>query len=90
MPAIAPAIMASGTFDLMPTLLGLLGQPVPATCHGRDASVAIAAGRNDDGVDALPLSFLPANWRGVYTRRHTYCESLYEPDDVAMAQAQGC
>ena len=36
------------------------------------------AGR-DDGVEALPLFYLPLNWRGVYTRRYTYSVALHEP-----------
>jgi arylsulfatase A-like enzyme len=71
-----------GTFDLMPTILGLLGLPVPDTCQGRDASAAVLAGRDDD-VDAQPLFFLPMNWRGVYTRRYTYSEALHDSDDNA-------
>lgn len=68
-----------GTLDLMPTLLGLMGLPVPETCQGRDASASVFAGR-DDGVDALPLFYLPLNWRGVYTRRHTYSTAFHEPE----------
>jgi arylsulfatase A-like enzyme len=67
-----------GTFDLMPTLLGLLDLPVPETCQGRDASAAILEGR-DDGVAAQPLFFLPLNWRGVYTRRYTYSVAVQDP-----------
>lgn len=76
-----------GTLDLMPTLLGLLGLPVPETCHGRDASEAVVAGR-DDGVEAQPLFYLPQNWRGVYTRRYTYSEALGEADDDAPASRE--
>ena len=67
-----------GTFDLMPTLLGLMNLPIPATAQGRNAAAAIREGR-DDGVDEQLLFFLPTNWRGVYTRRHTYSVSLYDP-----------
>jgi arylsulfatase A-like enzyme len=67
-----------GTLDLMPTLLGLMKLPVPATCQGRNAAPAVLAGR-DDGVDEQPLLFMPLNWRGVYTRRYTYSFSLQDP-----------
>jgi arylsulfatase A-like enzyme len=70
-----------GTLDLMPTLLGMMELPVPATCQGRNASAAILTGI-DDGVDALPLFYLPCNWRGVYTRRHTYSVSLHDPAEA--------
>ena len=60
-----------GTLDLMPTLLGLLGVPVPATCEGRDLSKAILD-HDDDTVDSVPLFFHRPSWNGVYTREHTY------------------
>jgi arylsulfatase A-like enzyme/lysophospholipase L1-like esterase len=60
-----------GTFDLMPTLLGLLGLPVPDTCQGHNLAEAIID-RRDDAVESQPLFFLPADWRGIYTRRYTY------------------
>jgi len=72
-----------GTLDLMPTLLGLMGLPVPGTCQGRNAAAAILAGR-DDGTEALPLFYLPLNWRGVYTRRHTYSVALHEPAESGI------
>lgn len=75
-PAVSDLLL--GTLDLMPTTLGLMGLPVPATCQGRNASPAMLAGR-DDGVDAHPLLFMPLNWRGVYTRRYTYSFSLHQP-----------
>jgi arylsulfatase A-like enzyme len=69
-----------GSMDLMPTLLGMMDLPVPTSCQGRNAAAAVLAGR-DDGVDALPLLYLPANWRGVYTHRYTYSESVHNPSD---------
>lgn len=69
-----------GAIDLMPTLLGLLDLRVPRTCQGRDASRAIING-TDDGVDMQPLYFMPTNWRGVYTKRYTYSESLHDSDE---------
>lgn len=73
-----------GSLDLMPTLLGLMKLPVPDTCQGRNASAAILEGR-DDGVDALPLLFIPLNWRGVYTKRYTYSMALHSPDEPGIA-----
>ncbi|MFV1968369.1 MAG: sulfatase-like hydrolase/transferase [Pirellulaceae bacterium] len=64
-----------GTFDLMPTLLGLLGLSIPDTCQGRDLADAIINHR-DDVVESQPLFFLPADWRGIYTRRYTYSYSI--------------
>jgi arylsulfatase A-like enzyme len=60
-----------GTLDLMPTLLGLLDLDIPETCQGHDLSEAIRSG-DDDAVASQPLFFLPADWRGIYTRRYTY------------------
>jgi len=68
-----------GAFDLMPTLLGLLALPIPETCQGRDLASAIVEGR-DDAVAFQPLFFLPADWRGIYTRRYTYSFSIRTGD----------
>ncbi len=64
-----------GTFDLMPTILGLMGLPIPQTCRGLDLTDAILHSR-DDAVQSQPLFLLPANWRGIYTRRYTYSFSV--------------
>ena len=61
-----------GGLDLMPTLLGMMGLSVPVTCQGRDLSGAIRKA-HDNEVDSIPLFLLPLDWRGVYTRRYTYC-----------------
>jgi arylsulfatase A-like enzyme len=60
-----------GTLDLMPTLLGMMGLTVPGACHGRNLTDAIVQ-RRDNAVDSVPLFLLPLDWRGVYTRRHTF------------------
>ena len=60
-----------GTLDLMPTLLSLLDLDVPGTCQGIDLRSAIIEER-DDAVESVPLFLFPLDWRGVYTRTHTY------------------
>jgi arylsulfatase A-like enzyme len=60
-----------GSLDLMPTLLGLMGAGIPATCQGRGLADAIGRG-SDDAVDCVPLFYFDPGWRGVYTRRYTY------------------
>lgn len=62
-----------GTLDLMPTLLGRMGLQIPPSLDGRDLSNAVVT-RNDRASDEAPLFLLPLDWRGVYTRRFTYCE----------------
>jgi len=60
-----------GPLDFMPTLLGMLGLPIPATCQGKNLFTAIRD-VHDEAVESLPLFCFPFNWRGVYTRRYTY------------------
>ncbi len=69
--------------DIMPTLIGLAGLPVPATVEGRDLSEAIRRNLPPDGDEATLIE-LPAcfhqyayynggrDWRGLRTARHTY------------------
>lgn len=64
-----------GTLDLMPTILGLMGLPVPRTCQGIDHSMNIKS-KKDDAAKSVPLFYFPADWRGVYTREYTYSFSL--------------
>ena len=64
-----------GTLDLMPTLLGLIGLPAPSSADGRNLARAITSGA-DSASDSAPLFLLPLDWRGVYTRRYTYCEDV--------------
>jgi len=61
-----------GTLDLMPTILGMMGLAVPNTCQGRNLTEAMVK-RRDNAVDSVPLFLVPLDWRGVYTRRYTYC-----------------
>ena len=64
-----------GTLDFMPTLLGLMGLAAPETCQGRNLAGEIRAAQ-DDAVESVPLFYFAGNWRGVYTRRHTYAFDL--------------
>jgi arylsulfatase A-like enzyme len=63
--------LLTGTLDLMPTILGLMGIPVPNTCQGRDLSWALRE-RRENEVDSVPLFNFFAGWRGVYTRQYTF------------------
>ena len=60
-----------GTLDIMPTVLGMLGQGAPATCDGRDLSDVVREG-NDDAVESVPLFYFCPDWRGVFTKQYTY------------------
>ncbi|SEE97116.1 sulfatase family protein [Ruania alba] len=72
-----------GTLDIMPTVLGLMGLPVPEECQGQDLSRAVRAG-DDDAVQSVPLFYFSTPWRGVYTRRWTYsCENLDRAEAAA-------
>jgi arylsulfatase A-like enzyme len=72
-----------GTLDLMPTLLGLLGLPVPSTCDGRNLAAEMRRGA-DNAVDSVPLFLLNLDWRGVYTRRYTYAFDTSSPGGDAL------
>lgn len=75
--------------DLMPTLLGLAGVPVPASVEGEDFSHYMQGG--DDPSDGAALIMCPApfgewlrsrggrEYRGVRTRRSTYVRTLDGP-----------
>jgi arylsulfatase A-like enzyme len=77
------------TEDLMPTLLGLAGVPVPASVEGKDYSRYIQGG--EDPSDGAALVTCPApfgEWprgrggreiRGIRTARHTYVRTLDGP-----------
>lgn len=62
-----------GTLDLMPTILGMMGLPVPEACDGQDLTQHIVS-RNDDAVASVPLFYYAPSWRGVFTRDFTYSE----------------
>lgn len=72
-----------GTLDLMPTLLGLMGLTAPGTCEGQNLAGAIRRGA-DNTVESVPLFLLNLDWRGVYTRRHTYAFDTSRPSGDAL------
>lgn len=75
--------------DLMPTLLGLAGVPIPASVEGKDFSRCMQGG--NDPTDGAALITCPApfgewprarggrEYRGVRTRRYTYVRTLDGP-----------
>ena len=81
--------MLIGTPDLMPTLLGLCGLPIPATVEGEDKS-AIMKGKAKDKTEAVLIASYHAfgqysgelggkEYRGVRTKRYTYVKDLSGP-----------
>lgn len=82
-----------GVVDYAPTLLGLLGVPVPPAMQGRDLSGAIRSGEGAGSAPEVPTSVYLAEhiccdqavrqglepWRGVRTARYTYVRSLRGP-----------
>ncbi|MDE2777210.1 MAG: sulfatase-like hydrolase/transferase [Chloroflexota bacterium] len=87
--------------DIMPTLLGICGLPIPSSVDGRDFSAALA-GKTVESDGALLACFHPfGEWnrivggheyRGIRTPRYTYCRSLsrvgsrgHRPADTATS-----
>jgi arylsulfatase A-like enzyme len=81
--------MLIGTPDLMPTLLGLCGLPIPSSVEGEDKS-AIMKGKIKDKTDAVLIaSYHPfgqwtksmggKEYRGLRTKRYTYAKDLLGP-----------
>lgn len=75
--------------DIMPTLLGICGLPIPKTVQGTDCSAALR-GRSHGPTPSSVFINLPASfsrsrqygiaaYRGVRTARHTYVRSEYGP-----------
>ncbi len=75
--------------DIMPTLLGLAGLPVPESVQGKDWTRLIA-GREKDAPEPAALLNLPvsfsvvrrqgfAEYRGVRTPRYTYVRAIHGP-----------
>lgn len=71
--------------DIMPTLLGVCGLPIPATVEGSDCSPSLAGGSTSSDC-ALLACFHPfgewpraaggREYRGIRTARYTYCRQL--------------
>ncbi|MYD09745.1 MAG: sulfatase [Chloroflexi bacterium] len=74
--------------DIMPTLLGVCGLPIPGTVEGRDFSPALR-GEGVESEAALLACFHPfgewsrpvggREYRGIRTERYTYCRTLDRP-----------
>jgi arylsulfatase A-like enzyme len=79
-----------GALDLMPTLMGLIGLPVPETCQGNNLAPAIISGADQSGPEYQPIwhfwypssvrdsRVAPYGWRGVRTHRYTYARAVGE------------
>ena len=75
--------------DIMPTLLGLCGLPIPSTVEGIDFSAYLQGGPDpSDGSALLQCPHPFGQWwtgvggrsyRGLRTRRHTYARALEGP-----------
>ena len=90
--------------DIMPTLLGLAGVPVPVTCEGRDHAPAVRGEDFAGNEAAYIMSIAPFSeyrgqpWRGIRTRSHTYVRNLDGPwllfdngeDPFQMRNLVGC
>ena len=83
---IAPGSRSDALFssiDIMPTLCGLAGLPVPSSCQGQDFSSWITGGRGPDPESQLIMHIQKLNasggnahpaplFRGLRTKTHTY------------------
>ena len=73
------------TPDILPTLLSLSGIPVPETIEGEDMTAAIRRPGKFKKKAALIMSVSPSaavqkeEYRGIYTSRYTYVETLKGP-----------
>ena len=71
-----------GVVDILPTLLGLAGVPIPETVEGRDVSPAIHGEPFAEPELALIMCIAPfaeyvgAPWRGVRSARYSYARWL--------------
>jgi arylsulfatase A-like enzyme len=81
--------MLISTPDLMPTLLGMCGLPIPAGVQGADKSKVMKGEEKDRTEAVLIASYHPfgqwsaqlggREYRGVRTRRYTYVRDLTGP-----------
>lgn len=61
--------------DMMPTILGLMGQEIPNECQGKNLSKAILTG-NENAVDYVPIWLHQhTGFRGVITKDYTFAQS---------------
>jgi arylsulfatase A-like enzyme len=77
------------TEDVMPTLLGLCGVPVPRSVDGLDFTACLRGGDDPSGGAALIQCVSPfgeyaratggREYRGIRTRKHTYVRDLNGP-----------
>lgn len=71
--------------DIMPTLLGLAGVPIPDTCEGLDHTPAVRGDSFEGNDGSYIMSIAPfaeyrgQPWRGVRTERYTYVRNLNGP-----------
>lgn len=85
LPADQNSRLLISSMDLMPTILGLMDIPVPASVQGADLKKAILDG-NDDAVDYAPIFvYDKSGWKGVVTHDWTYTESV----DTKVTVADG-
>ncbi len=75
-----------GTIDMMPTLLGLAGLPVPKGLDGKDISQAARGKNSGPRKELFIMKMVPGGgpymanavreWRGVRTKEYTYARLL--------------
>jgi arylsulfatase A-like enzyme len=81
LPAGRTSKLLVGPLDLMPTILELMGLPIPSGEHGKNLASDVLS-NNEDAVESLPLFYYgPAQdwdrtWYGVYTPEYTYAYDL--------------
>ena len=81
--------MLISTPDLMPTILGLCGLPIPSTVEGEDKSMVMKGKAKDLSEAVLIASYHPfgqwsealggKEYRGIRTRQYTYVKDLSGP-----------